>query len=113
MEARPPGGRLRGGRPHFFPKKWGKRRAGGLRPPWTPQVRELMAAVGCTGKAKTSRALPPALLVLTLQALPRLRWHASGLPCKPCGLLRCNKCARRAAVGAIPPKYRGGYRSHP
>ena len=27
----------RGGRPHFFPKKWGKRRAGGLRPPWTPQ----------------------------------------------------------------------------
>ena len=27
----------RGGRPHFFPKKWGERRAGGLRPPWTPQ----------------------------------------------------------------------------
>ena len=23
--------------PHFFPKKWGERRAGGLRPPWTPQ----------------------------------------------------------------------------
>ena len=27
----------RGGRPHFFPKKWGERRAGGLRPPWPPQ----------------------------------------------------------------------------
>ena len=27
----------RGGCPHFFPKKWGERRAGGLRPPWTPQ----------------------------------------------------------------------------
>ena len=33
----PRGTRLRGGRPHFFPKKWGERRAGGLRPPWTPQ----------------------------------------------------------------------------
>ncbi len=34
----PPRGRLRGGRPHFFPKKWGERRAGGLRPPWPPST---------------------------------------------------------------------------
>ena len=68
----------RGGRPHFFPKKWGERRAGGLsafskrmlridlhrrrprrlRP--RPPKRGPMAAVGCTHRAETGRALPPA-----------------------------------------------------
>ena len=34
---RPPGEAPASGGPHFFPKKWGERRAGGLRPPWAPQ----------------------------------------------------------------------------
>ena len=42
-----------------------------------------------------------------VQALPRLGWHASGLPCKPWELLRCTRCARRAAIGAMPLKYHG------
>ena len=109
----PRGARLRGGRPHFFPKKWGERRAGGLRPPWTPQVRGLMAAVGCTNRAKTGHASPPVSQAMMLQALPRLGRHASGLPCKPWKSFRCTCLARRAAVGAMPLKYRGSHRGHP
>ena len=67
-----------------------------------------MAAVGCTDRAETGRALPPVFLAILLQALPRLGRHASGLPCKPWEWLRCTNLARRAAVGALPPKYRGG-----
>ena len=72
--------------------------------PWTQGP---MAAVSCTDRAKTGPALPPVFWVVSLQALPRPGWHASGLPCKPCGLLRCTGLARRAAVGALPPKYYG------
>ena len=77
--------RLRLGRgTAFFPEEsGGKERAGGLRPPWPPQKRGLMAAVGCTDRAKIGRALPPALLAVTSRALPRPGLHASGLPCKP------------------------------
>ena len=50
---------------------------------------------------------------LTSQALPRLGWHASGLPCKPWELLRCTRCARRAAIGTMPLKYLGGHRIRP
>ena len=39
---------------------------------------------------------------------PRLGWHASRLPRKPWEQVRCTGLARRAAVGAMPPKYRGG-----
>jgi len=63
-----------------------------------------MAAVGCTDEAKTSRALPPAPLALMSQALPRLRWHASRLPCKPWEQVRCTGLARRAAPRAQPLK---------
>ena len=102
--------RLRLGRgPAFFPKEsGGKERAGGL-PPAPPKKRGPMAAVGCTDRAKTEHALPPVPLAFTLQALPRLGRHASGLPRKPCGSLRCTSLARRAAVGAMPLKYRGVY----
>ena len=44
---------------------------------------EPMAAVGCTDRAKTGQALPPVLLAVTSQALPRPGQHASGLPRKP------------------------------
>ena len=100
--------RLRLGRgTAFFPKEsGGKERAGGC-PPWPPQKRGLMAAVGCTDRAKIGRALPPALLAVTSRALPRLGRHASGLPCKPWEWLRCTHLARRAAVGALPLKYYG------
>ena len=43
----------------------------------------------------------------TSRALPRLGQYASGLPCKPCGLLRCTGLVRRAAVGAMQLKYSG------
>ena len=72
-----------------------------------------MAAVGCTDRAKTSRALPPVPLAFMLQALPRLGWHASRLPCKPWEQVRCTNLARRAAVGAMPLKYHGGRGSCP
>ena len=88
-------------------KRW-ERKGRGAPPTLDPPIRGLMAAVGCTGRAKTGRALPPAPLALLLQALPRLGRHASGLPCKPWEWLRCTNLARRAAVGALPPKYRGG-----
>ena len=68
-----------------------------------------MAAVGCVRPAKTGSALPPALLAVSLRALPRLGWHASRLPRKPYGLLLCTSRARRAAVGAMPLNCRGGY----
>ena len=85
----------------------GGKEGSGASPPEPPK-RGLMAAVGCTDRAKTGSALPPALSALTLQALPRLGWHASRLPCKPRKLLRCTNLARRAAVGAVPLKYHGG-----
>jgi len=66
-----------------------------------------MAAVGCTDRAKTGLALPPALLAVVSQALPRLGWHASGLPRRPWWPLCCTGLARRAAVGAMPLKYLG------
>ena len=88
-------------------KRW-ERKGREAPPTLDPPIRGLMAAVGCTGRAKTGRALPPAPLALLLQALPRLGRHASGLPCKPWEWLRCTNLARRAAVGALPPKYRGG-----
>ena len=83
-----------------------RRRPRRLRP--QPPKRGLMAAVGCTDRAKTSRALPPVPLAFMLQALPRLGWHASRLPCKPWEQVRCTNLARRAAVGAMPLKYHGG-----
>ena len=70
---------------------------------------ESMAAVRCTDRAETGPALPPVLSALTLQALPRLGWHASRLPCKPCKGLRYTSWARRAAAGTMPPKYHGVY----
>ena len=73
--------------------------------PWTQGP---MAAVSCTDRAKTGPALPPVFWVVSLQALPRPGWHASGLPCKPREQLRCTGLARRAAVGALPPKNSGG-----
>ena len=52
-------------------KRWERKGRGCA--PGTPQKRGLMAAVGCTGRAKTGRALPPALLTLlyTGAAAPR------------------------------------------
>ena len=79
----------------------------GASPPGPPK-RGLMAAVGCVWLAKTRRALPPVPLTFMLQALPRLGWHASRLPCKPWEQVRCTNLARRAAVGAMPLKYHGG-----
>ena len=97
------------GAPLSFPKKAvGKKGPGGSAHPGPPKKRGLMAAVGCTGRAKTGRALPPALLAVTSRALPRPGLHASGLPRRPWEQLRCTHLARRAAVGALPPKYRGG-----
>ena len=90
----------------------GGKEGSGASPPEPPK-RGLMAAVGCTGRAKTGSAFPPALSALTSQALPRLGRHASGLPCKPRKLLRCTNLARRAAVGAMPLKYHGGRGSCP
>ena len=100
------GGPARPG-PPFLPEEMGGKKGPGVFPRRPPK-RGLMAAVGCTGRAKTGRALPPALSALTSQALPRLGRHASGLPCKPRKLLRCTGLARRAAVGAMPLKYHGG-----
>ena len=71
MEARPPGRCLRGGRPHFFPKKWGERRAGGAPPTLDPPVRGFMAAESCTDKARTGRASTPGSFLCPSQALPR------------------------------------------
>ena len=87
-------------------KRW-ERKGRGAAHPGPPKKRGLMAAVGCTDRAKTGRALPPALLAVTSRALPRLGRHASGLPCKPWEWLRCTHLARRAAVGAMPLKYYG------
>ena len=99
----PPGGAGLPGRGAAFDVKSGGKttRACG---PWTQGP---MAAVSCTDRAKTGPALPPVFWVVSLQALPRPGWHASGLPCKPCKGLRCTGLARRAAAGAMPPKYRG------
>ena len=74
---------------------------------------ESMAAVGCTGRAKTGRASPPVFWVVSLQALPRPGLHASGLPRRPWEQLRCTHLARRAAVGAVPLKYQGSHGSYP
>ena len=68
----------------FFPKKAvGKKGPRGIFPPAPPKKRGFMAAVRCVWPAKTSRASPPVLLSLMLQALPRLGRHASGLLCNP------------------------------
>ena len=110
----PPAGRAcPAGAPLSFQKKAVGKKGRGASPALAPPVRGFMAAVGCTNRAKTNRALPPALSALSLRALPRLGQHASGLPRKPWKWLRCTKCARRAAAGAMPPKYRGSHRSHP
>ena len=45
--------------PPFLPKEMGGKKGQGLRP-LDPPKRGLMAAVGCTDRAKTNRALPPA-----------------------------------------------------
>ena len=95
--------------PPFLPEEMGGKKGRGAPPALDPPVRGFMAAVGCVWPARTGLALPPALWEITLQALPRPGWHASGLPCKPCKGLRCTGLARRAAVGAMPLKYRGVY----
>ena len=87
----------------------GEKKGRGAPPTLDPPIRGFMAAVGCTDRAKTSRALPPVPLAFMLQALPRLGWHASRLPCKPCKGLRYTSWARRAAAGTMPPKYHGVY----
>ena len=76
--------RLRLGRgPAFFPKEsGGKERAGGL-PPAPPKKRGLMAAVGCTDRAKTNRALPPASSAQVSDHSLR-RKRQSSLPLCPC-----------------------------
>ena len=76
---RPPGER-----PHFFPKKWGERRAGGLRPPWPLPVRGIMAAAGCTDRAKTNRALPPVSSAQVSDHSLRRKRQSSLLPLCPC-----------------------------
>ena len=112
---RPPGGGPASRRgparpgPPFLPEEMGGKKGRGAPPALDPPVRGFMAAVGCVWSARTGLALPPALREITLQALPRPGWHASGLPCKPCKGLRCTGLARRAAAGAMPPKYRGVY----
>ena len=101
------------GAPLSFQKKAVGKKGRGASPALAPPVRGFMAAVGCTNRAEARRALPPVFLAVVSQALPRLGRHASGLPRKPWKWLRCTKCARRAAAGAMPPKYRGSHRSHP
>ena len=76
MEARPPAGACAAGAPISSQRNGGKEGAGGSTPR-RPPVRGLMAAVGCTNRAETRRALPPVFLVVSLQALPRLGWPAS------------------------------------
>ena len=49
----------RGGRPHFFPKKWGERRGRGASPALAPPIWGFMAAVGCNWPVRTGPALPP------------------------------------------------------
>ena len=105
------GGPARPG-PPFLPKEMGEKKGLGVCPRHPPK-RGFMAAVGCTDRAKTGRALPPALLALMLQALPRLGRHASQLLCKPWEQVRCTSLARRAAVGALPLKNSGGYGNDP
>ena len=77
--------RLRLGRgPAFFPKEsGGKERAGGL-PPAPPKKRGLMAAVGCTDRAKTNRALPPASSAQVSDHSLRRKRQSSLLPLCPC-----------------------------
>ena len=99
--------------PPFLPEEMGEKKGRGAPPTLDPPIRGFMAAVGCTDRAKTSRALPPVPLAFMLQALPRLGWHASRLPCKPWEQVRCTNLARRAAVGAMPLKYHGGRGSCP
>ena len=69
--------------PLFLPEEIGEKKGRGASPTLGPPVRGFMAAVGCTDRAETGRALPPVFLAILLQALPRLGRHASGLPCKP------------------------------
>src|SRR5699024_11827783 len=69
--------------PPFLPEEMGGKKGRGASPTLDPPVRGLMAAVGCTDRAKTSRALPLVFLALMSQALPRLGRHTSGLPRKP------------------------------
>ena len=102
------GGPARPG-PPFLPEEMGRKKGRGAPPTLDPPVRGLMAAVGCVWPARTGLALPPVLSAITLQALPRLGWHASRLPCKPCKGLRYTSWARRAAAGTMPPKYHGVY----
>ena len=78
----PRGARLRGGRPHFFPKKWGERRARGFAP-WTPKTgahgggglyRQGKDRVGIAARSigtyATGAAAPRAARIgITLQAL--------------------------------------------
>ena len=105
----PPAGRAcPAGAPLSFQKKAVGKKGPGVCPRHPPK-RGLMAAVGCVWPARTGLALPPALWEITLQALPRLGWHASRLPCKPCKGLRYTSWARRAAAGTMPPKYHGVY----
>ena len=94
----PPGDAPARRAPPFLPKEMGGKKGQGLRP-LDPPKRGLMAAVGCTDRAKTNRALPPVFPAIILQALPRPGRHASGLPCKPRWPLRCTGSARRAAGG--------------
>ena len=93
--------------PPFLPEEMGGKKGRGAPPTLNPPVRGLMAAVGCTDRAKTGPTLPQVFQAASSQALPRLGRHASGLPCKPRKLLRCTGLARRAAVGAVPLKYQG------
>ena len=102
----PRGTRLRGGRPHFFPKKWGERRGrGDVFPPAPPKTgahgggglygqgkdRAGIAArfPGCVGKGAAAPRV--ARIGITLQALKvvalyqlgppgRRRCHASEIP---------------------------------
>ena len=54
-----PAGACAAGRPHFFPKKWGERRAGGAPPTLDPPERGPTAAESRTDKAGTGRASTP------------------------------------------------------
>ena len=57
--------------PLFLPEEIGEKKGRGASPTLGPPVRGFMAAVACTGPAKTGSVSPPALLELTSQALPR------------------------------------------
>ena len=69
---------------HFFPKKWGERRAGGLRPPWPPQYGGSWRRQAVRTGQKTNRALPPVSSAQVSDHSLRRKRQSSLLPLCPC-----------------------------